>query len=137
MPPLVLLLKRRITMKGLNKVQLIGNLGKDPEIRYTPQDAKKVTSFTLAVNRSFRNKDGENIDDTQWFNIEAWVGLAKVVEDHLKNGDRIYIEGRLKTESYDKDGETKYFTKVVVQEMIMLGSSRNRGTDPDEDDIPF
>jgi len=123
-------------MKGLNKVQLIGNLGKDPEIRFTPE-GKQVATFSMAANRTFKNKEGESIDDTQWFNIEAWTGLAKVASDHLKKGDRIYIEGRLKTESYDKDGETKYFTKVVVQEMIMLGSSRNGGADPDEDDIPF
>ena len=123
-------------MKGLNKVQLIGNLGKDPEIRFTPE-GKQVAKFSMAVNRTFKNKEGDSIEDTQWFNIEAWTGLAKVVEDHLKKGDRIYIEGRLKTESYDKDGETKYFTKVVVKEMIMLGSSRNGGADPDEDDIPF
>ncbi len=124
-------------MKGLNKVQLIGNLGKDPEIRFTPKDGKRVASFSMAVNRSFKNKDGESIEDTQWFNVEAWVGLAKVVEDHLKKGDRIYIEGRLKTESYDKDGETKYFTKVVIKDMIMLGGSRNGSGDLDEDDIPF
>ncbi len=123
-------------MKGLNKVQLIGNLGKDPEIRYTPE-GKQVAKFSMAANRTFKNKDGESIEDTQWFNIEAWTGLAKVVEDHLKKGDRIYIEGRLKTESYDKDGETKYFTKVVIKDMIMLGSSRNGGAGPDEDDIPF
>jgi single-strand DNA-binding protein len=123
-------------MKGLNKVQLIGNLGKDPEIRFTPE-GKQVAKFSMAVNRTFKNKEGDSIEDTQWFNIEAWTGLAKVVEEHLKKGDRIYIEGRLKTESYDKDGETKYFTKVVVQEMIMLGSSRNGGAGPDEDDIPF
>ena len=91
----------------------------------------------MAVNRSFKNKDGESIEDTQWFNVEAWVGLAKVVKDHLKKGDRIYIEGRLKTESYDKDGETKYFTKVVIKDMIMLGGSRNGSGDLDEDDIPF
>ena len=123
-------------MKGLNKVQLIGNLGKDPEIRFTPE-GKQVATFSMAVNRTFKNKEGESIDDTQWFNIEAWTGLAKVVGDHLKKGDRIYIEGRLKTESYEKDGETKYFTKVVVKDMIMLGSFRNGGADPDEDDIPF
>ena len=123
-------------MKGLNKVQLIGNLGKDPEIRFTPE-GKQVATFSMAVNRTFKNKEGESIDDTQWFNIEAWTGLAKVVEDHLKTGDRIYIEGRLKTESYEKDGETKYFTKVVVKDMIMLGSSRNGGANSDEDDIPF
>ena len=123
-------------MKGLNKVQLIGNLGKDPEIRFTPE-GKQVATFSMAVNRTFKNKEGESIDDTQWFNIEAWTGLAKVVEDHLKKGDRIYTEGRLKTESYEKDGETKYFTKVVVKDMIMLGSSCNGGADQDEDDIPF
>lgn len=92
----------------------------------------------MAANRTFKNKEGESIDDTQWFNIEAWSGLAKVIEDHLTQGDRIYIEGRLKTESYEKDGETKYFTKVVAREMIMLGSFSSNGDDAlDEDDIPF
>ena len=123
-------------MKGLNKVQLIGNLGVDPEIRVTP-DGKHVASFRMAVNRSFRNREGDSIEDTQWFNIEAWSGLAKVIGDHLATGDRVYIDGRLKTEAYEKDGETKYFTKVVVQEMIMLGSSRNGGEETEEEDIPF
>ena len=124
-------------MKGLNKVQLIGNLGRDPEIRHT-LEGKQVAKFTMAANRTFKNKEGESIDDTQWFNIEAWSGLAKVVEEHLTQGDRVYIEGRLKTESYDKDGETKYFTKVVAQQMIMLGSFSSNGDDTlDEDDIPF
>lgn len=123
-------------MKGLNKVQLIGNLGKDPEIRYTPE-GKQIAKFSMAINRSYKNKEGGTIDDTQWVNIEAWTGLAKVIEEYLKKGDRVYIEGRLKTESYDKDGETKYFTKVVAQQMIMLGSSRNGGLDEEEDDIPF
>ena len=123
-------------MKGLNKVQLIGNLGKDPEIRYTPE-GKQLAKFSMAINRSYKNKEGETIDDTQWFNIEAWTGLAKVIEEYLKKGDRVYIEGRLKTESYDKDGETKYFTKIVARELIMLGSSRNGGAGEEEDDIPF
>ena len=123
-------------MKGLNKVQLIGNLGRDPETRYTP-NGKQVAKFSMAANRTFKNNDGETIDDTQWFNVEAWMGLAKVVEEYLKSGDRVYIEGRLKTESYDKDGETKYFTKVVAQEMIMLGSFSSNGGEVGEDDIPF
>jgi len=124
-------------MKGLNKVQLIGNLGKDPEIRFTP-DGKQVAKFSMAANRTFKNKEGKSIDDTQWFNIEAWSGLAKVIEEHLTQGDQIYIEGRLKTESYEKDGVIKYFTKVVAQEMIMLGSFSSNGDDAlDEDDIPF
>ncbi|RLD08801.1 MAG: single-stranded DNA-binding protein [Chloroflexota bacterium] len=122
-------------MKGLNKVQLIGNLGIDPETRVTPE-GKKVTKFRMAVNRIFKNREGESIEDTQWFNIEAWAGLAMVVEEYLKSGDRVYIEGRLKTEAYEKDGETKYFTKVVVQELIMLGSPNGNG-DVDEDEPSF
>jgi single-strand DNA-binding protein len=123
-------------MKGLNKVQLIGNLGRDPESRVTP-NGKSVAKLSLAVNRKFKSKQGESIEDTEWFNVEAWEGWAKVVAGHLTQGDRIYIEGRLKTEKYEKDGETKYFTKVVVQEMIMLGSFGSNGDDLDEDDIPF
>lgn len=122
-------------MKGLNKVQLIGNIGKDPEIRFVP-NGKQVAKFSMAVNRSSKNKAGESIDDTQWFNIEAWSGLAKVINEHLTQGDRVYIEGRLKTEKYDKNGETKYFTKVVAQQMIMLGKSRSNESSPEED-IPF
>ena len=121
--------------KGLNKVQLIGNLGIDPETRFMP-DGKQVTKFRMAVNRSFINKDGDTIEDTQWFNVEAWSGYAKVVEKYLKSGDRVYIEGRLRTEEYEKDGETKYFTKVVVQELIMLGVP-NGNSNQDDDDPPL
>ena len=122
--------------KGLNKVQLIGNLGIDPETRVTP-DGKQVSKFRMAVNRTFKNGEGDTIEDTQWFNVEAWSGYAKVVEQYLKTGDRVYIEGRLKTEAYEKDGETRYFTKVVAQEMIMLGSFSSNGGEVEEDDIPF
>ena len=123
-------------MKGLNKVQLIGNLGKDPEIRITPKE-KKVASFSMAVNRSYKDQDGKTIEDTQWINVEAWETLANIVESYLQKGSQVYIEGRLKTEKYEKNGETKYFTKVVVRDMLMLGRSRNGGEVPDEDDIPF
>ena len=123
-------------MKGLNKVQLIGNLGKDPEIRITPKE-KKVASFSMAVNRSYKDQDGKTIEDTQWINVEAWETLANIVESYLQKGSQVYIEGRLKTEKYEKNGETKYFTKVVVRDMLMLGRSRNGGERPDEDDIPF
>lgn len=121
--------------KGLNKVQLIGNLGIDPETRVTP-DGKQVTKFRMAVNRSFKNREGDTIEDAQWFNVEAWSGYAKVIDQYLKSGDRVYVEGRLKTEEYEKDGETKYFTKVVVQELIMLGGP-NGNSNQDEEDIPF
>lgn len=123
-------------MKGLNKVQLIGNLGLDPETRYTPE-GKQVTRFRMAVNRVFKNREGESIEDTQWFNIEAWSGLAKVIEEYLQSGDRVYIEGRLRTDAYQKNGETKYFTKVVVNELIMLGGGKRGGEDSEEDEPPF
>jgi len=123
-------------MKGLNKVQLIGNLGKDPEIRITPKE-KKVASFSMAVNRSYKDQDGKTIEDTQWVNVEAWETLANIVESYLQKGSQVYIEGRLKTEKYEKNGETKYFTKVVVRDMLMLGSPRSNGPEVDEDDIPF
>jgi len=123
-------------MLGLNKVQLIGNLGKDPEIRITPKE-KKVASFSMAVNRSYKDQDGKTIEETQWVNVEAWEMLANIVESYLQKGSQVYIEGRLKTEKYKKNGETKYFTKVVVRDMLMLGRSPNGGEDPDEDDIPF
>ena len=123
-------------MLGLNKVQLIGNLGKDPEIRITPKE-KKVASFPMAVNRSYKDQDGKTIEDTQWVNVEAWEMLANIVESYLQKGSQVYIEGRLKTEKYKKNGETKYFTKVVVRDMLMLGRSRNEDVEPDEDDIPF
>jgi single-strand DNA-binding protein len=123
-------------MKGLNKVQLIGNLGLDPETRYTPE-GKQVTRFRMAVNRVFKNREGESIEDTQWFNIEAWSGLAKVIEEYLQSGDRVYIEGRLRTDVYQKNGETKYFTKVVVNELIMLGGGKRGGEDSEEDEPPF
>lgn len=122
--------------KGLNKVQLIGNLGIDPETRVTP-DGKQVSKFRMAVNRTFKNGEGDTIEDTQWFNVEAWSGYAKVVEHYLKTGDRVYIEGRLKTEAYEKDGETRYFTKVVVQELIMLGGPNGPDSGQDDKDPSF
>jgi single-strand DNA-binding protein len=123
-------------MLGLNKVQLIGNLGKNPEIRITPKE-KKVAAFSMAINRSYKDQDGKTIKDTQWINVEAWGTLANIVESYLQKGSQVYIEGRLKTQKYKKNGETKYFTKVVVRDMLMLGRSSNEVVEPDEDDIPF
>jgi len=74
----------------------------------------------MAVNRTYNKQEGESIDDTQWFNIEAWTGSANIISEHLTQGDRVFIEGRLKTEKYEKNEDTKYFTKVVTREMIRL-----------------
>ena len=111
-------------------------MGKNPEIRITPKE-KKMATFSMAVNRSYKDQDGKTIEETQWINAEAWGTLANIVESYLQKGSQVYIEGRLKTQKYEKNGETKYFTKVVVRDMLMLGRSSSETVEPDEDDIPF
>ena len=100
-------------MPALNRVQLIGRLGKDPESKFTPT-GKKVTHFSLAVSQRWK-ASGELKEFTEWVNIEAWGRLGEVCQEYLKKGSLVYLEGRLKTEKYDdKSGDTKYFTKVVA-----------------------
>lgn len=106
-------------MPALNRVQLIGNLGKDPESKYTPT-GKKVAHFRLAVNNRWKTGEGETKEYTEWINIEAWGRLGEICQQYLKKGSLVYIEGRLKTETYANEGETKYFTKVVALAMQML-----------------
>ena len=100
-------------MPALNRVQLIGRLGKDPESKYTPT-GKKVVHFSLAVSQRWKVA-GENKEYTEWVNIEAWGRLGEVCQEYLKKGSLVYLEGRLKTDKYeDQSGDTKYFTKVVA-----------------------
>ena len=106
-------------MAGLNKVQLIGNLGKDPETRYTPS-GKKVCAFSMAVNRRWKGAEGETKEATDWFNIEAWGRLGEICQEYLNKGSLVYIEGRLQTDRYEQEGETRYFTKVVTQSVQFL-----------------
>jgi single-strand DNA-binding protein len=105
-------------MPGLNRVQLIGNLGKDPEGRFTPT-GKQVVNFSLAVSNRWKS-GGETKEYTEWFNIEAWGRLGEICLEYLKKGSLVYIEGRLKTDRYETDGETRYFTRVVTTSMQML-----------------
>lgn len=105
---------------SVNKVILIGNVGNDPEVKYVQEDVP-VARFSLATSESFK-KDGERITNTEWHNIVIWRGLAKVVEQYVKKGSKLYIEGKLTTRSYEKDGQTKYFTEIVAREMRMLDS---------------
>ncbi|NUQ86075.1 MAG: single-stranded DNA-binding protein [Anaerolineales bacterium] len=106
-------------MPALNRVQLIGYLGKDPESKYTPT-GKKVAHFSVAVTQRWKT-GGETKEYTEWVNIEAWGRLGEVCQEYLKKGSLVYLEGRLKTDkSEDKSGETKYFTKVVALAMQML-----------------
>jgi single-strand DNA-binding protein len=106
-------------MPTLNRVQLIGRLGKDPESKFTPT-GKKVCHFSLAVSNRWKDKTGETKESTEWVNMEAWGRLGEVCQEYLKKGSLVFVEGRLKTEKYESNGETKYFTKVVVQTLQFL-----------------
>lgn len=107
--------------RGLNKVMLIGNLGRDPEMRYTPS-GKPVTSFSIASSRSWVSSDGERREETEWFNIVAWGTLAEICNQHLSKGQQVYVEGRLQTRSWEDDNGQRHFrTEVVANEMIILG----------------
>ena len=110
-------------MPALNRVQLIGRLGKDPESKFTPT-GKKVAHFSLAVSQRWKT-GSETKEYTEWVNIEAWGRLGAVCQEYLKKGSLVYLEGRLKTEKYeDKGGETKYYTKVVAQVAQFLSDNR-------------
>lgn len=108
-------------MRGVNKVILVGNLGKDPEVQYLDNNVS-VARFSLATNDSYKDKDGNRVDQTEWHNIVAWRGLAKVAEDFLKKGSRIYLEGKIRTRSWDdkQTQEKRYATEIVADNFIML-----------------
>jgi single-strand DNA-binding protein len=107
-------------MPGLNRVQLIGYLGKDPETRYTPKGST-VCSFTVAVTRRWRGAEGASKEATDWFNVEAWGKLGEICQNYLGKGRLVFVEGRLQTDRYEAEGgDTRYFTKVVAAEMQML-----------------
>jgi single-strand DNA-binding protein len=105
-------------MPALNRVQLIGYLGKDPETHSTPK-GKNVTRFSLGVTRRWKN-GGDSKEATDWVNVEAWQRLGDLCQQYLKKGSLVYVEGRLKTDKYDAGGETKYFTKVVALSLQFL-----------------
>ncbi|UOQ73811.1 single-stranded DNA-binding protein [Hymenobacter cellulosilyticus] len=108
-------------MAGINKVILVGNLGKDPEVRHL-EGGSSVAHFTLATNDSYKDKSGNRVERTEWHNITAWRGLAEMAEKYLKKGQQIYVEGKLRTRQYqDKDNQTRYITEIVADEISMLG----------------
>lgn len=114
-------------MAGVNKVILVGNLGKDPEVRHLENGAA-VANFSIATSESYKDKAGNRQEQTEWHNIVLWRGLAEIAEKYLKKGNQIYIEGKLRTRSWqDKDGNTRYTTEVVGDQMTMLGSKTNSG----------
>lgn len=106
-------------MPSLNKVQLIGNLGRDPDSHFTTS-GKQVTTFTMAVNRRWKDSQGEVKEITDWFNIETWGRLGEICNQYLHKGSLVYIEGRLQTDRYEHEGQTRYFSKVIALGMQML-----------------
>lgn len=110
--------------RGLNKVMIIGRMGRNPEMRYTPS-GKPVTSFSVVTNRSWVNAEGERREDTEWFNVVAWGNLAEICKQYLTKGQQLYVEGRLQTRGWeDQDGKKHYRTELVASEMIILGERR-------------
>ena len=139
-------------MAGVNKVILVGNLGKDPEVRYLDSGVA-VANFSLATTENYKNKQGEKVSQTEWHNIVLWRGLAEVAEKWLKKGSSVYIEGKIRTNKWeDKEGNTRYNTEILADNMTMLGnrinsdvSDKNDGktvseiksVNDENDDLPF
>jgi len=114
--------------KSVNKVILLGNLGKDPEVKYTPQGTP-VAKFALATNERYKDKDGNWQDRTEWHNIVVWQRLAEIAGEYLKKGGKVYIEGRLQTRSWDDKttNQKKYMTEVVASDLVLLGGRSEGG----------
>ena len=112
-------------MPALNRIQLIGYLGKDPESKYTPT-GRRVTDFPIAITQRWKDEAGETKEHTEWVQIEAWGRLAEICHEYLRKGSLVYVDGRLKTDRYeDQSGETRYFTKVVAQTVQFLSDNRD------------
>jgi single-strand DNA-binding protein len=133
--------------RGLNKVMIIGHLGRDPEMRYTPS-GKPVTTFTVATSRSWNTADGERHTETEWFNVVAWGNLAEICKQYLLKSQQVYIEGRLQTRRWeDNDGVKHTSIEIVANEMMMLGEKRENHNHPtsepanlaedDQEEFPF
>ena len=112
-------------MAGINKVILVGNLGKDPEVR-SLENGAKVANFTLAISETYKNRDGQKVTTTEWHNIVLWRGLADIAERFLRKGNQVYIEGKIKTRTWDdKDGNKRYTTEILGDNLTMLGGKRD------------
>jgi len=139
--------------RGLNKVMIIGNLGRDPEMRYTPS-GRPVTTFAVATSRSWNTTDGERHTDTEWFNVVTWGSLAETCKQYLTKGKQVYVEGRLQTRHWEnKEGVKHSMVEIVASEMMMLGERREashilagdeplaseepNGQNTTEDEFPF
>jgi len=108
-------------MSGINKVILVGNVGKDPEVKYL-EGGVAVAKFPLATSEVYKNKEGQRVESTEWHNIVMWRGLAEVAEKYVRKGKQLYIEGRIKTRTYGEENNKKYFTEILADTMTMLGT---------------
>lgn len=111
--------------RGLNKVMIIGHLGRDPEMRYTPS-GRPVTSFSVVTTRAWTSAEGERHEESEWFNVVAWGNLAEICNQYLTKGQQVYVEGRLQTRGWEDEERKKHYrTELVASEMIVLGDRRN------------
>lgn len=113
-------------MASLNKVMLIGNLGKDPETR-TLQSGTTVTNITVATNESYTDRNGNKVDQTEWHNVELWENLSKIASQYLRKGSPVFVEGKIKTDSWEDNGVKKYSTKIRALSLQLLGSKGEGG----------
>ena len=122
----------------MNKIILLGNVGKDPETR-TLENGTKVTSLTIATSETWKDKQGNKMEELQWHSVQLWRGLAEVAEKYVKKGSKLLIEGKVTYRSYeDKEGNTKYITEIVGKEMKMLGGKQQeQGSKPVKENLPF
>ena len=132
-------------MAGLNKVMLIGNLGADPEMKFLPSGAP-VTTFRVAVSRTYAGQDGQRKEETEWFSVVAWSKLAETCNQYLSKGSKAYVEGRLQTRSWDgPDGQKRYRTEVIANSVLFLDRAKasaalpgeSGGDEVEPDDLPF
>jgi single-strand DNA-binding protein len=134
-------------MAGVNKVILVGNLGADPEVRYTASGTA-VAKFRIATTEKFTDKDGNRQERTEWHRVVAWRKLAEICGQYLAKGKQVYIEGKIRNDSWEKDGVKQYSYEIVADNMVMLGGARGQEREPEppfgppeggtpEDDIPF
>ncbi|MBT9394550.1 single-stranded DNA-binding protein [Hymenobacter sp. NST-14] len=114
-------------MASVNKVILIGHLGKDPEVRHL-EGGNSVANFTIATNEYYKDKQGTRVERTEWHNIAAWRGLAELAEKYLRKGQQVYVEGRIRTRQYqDKENQTRYVTEIIAEELSLLGHRPGSG----------
>ena len=131
-------------MSGVNKVILVGNVGKDPEVKYL-EGGVAVAKFPLATSESYKNRDGQKVEQTEWHNIVLWRGLAEVAEKYVRKGKQLYIEGKIRTRSYEENNVKKYFTEIIADSMTLLGGPRDNNNEQTveangaagSDDLPF